>query len=983
MNRLLKKIRKVYIAVAIIISSLVAPSLVMADFQALSIVGNPLTTSTAPYLMLTGLTGQSACSISILAPFGGSIAVEGLYPNTTNAQWTGPLLVASPDGTSTVNPITAAGSYVFNCGSMLAIRADGTSATGTPAVTLNASGGVSRVISSGVNSGATIVNGSAPITVTTVGNVSTVGLTTPITIPEGGTNNTSLPSGCLTSNGTQVSSTGFACGSGSGTVTAVTGSGNIASSGGTTPNITITNSPTFTGTVTAGTSIIDTPLTPGNCLQAGTAGLLTTTSFACGSGSGTVTNVGAIAPLSSSGGTTPNIACVTCVIAVNGTGNISSTGGTAPTVSITSAPTFSGQVTAASYKATNLTTGDCLESISGVITSTSTGCPSGSLGGVTAGNDIVVSTPNPNAPTVSVTNSPTFSGVLSLTGSGNVLNAGTGDIVQSGTPGTTSINPGSFAFVATGGATNSSLTGESFDILSSVNGGGSFGVSTAIWDLGLTAGDCVGSPNNVTYGAPTLTSNVNCVASLTAGSNITLTGSAATPTVAVTAAPTFSNVTDSALTSGNCLQASTAGLLTTTGSPCSSGSGTLTGITAGNDIVVTGTAPSPTVAVTNAPTFTGTATANAVTSTTTVSADSGTVVMGTTANVPFDWCTVSCSNIIYTTVTGTVSGVTSTDFGILNKTTTSQKMALDDSGDLGLAGYLASGTLTSGRCLQASTNGQIVSTSAACTAASGTTAVVGSVAGSTVTQTITAPATATYVRIEGIGPGTGGAGGGSVGGGGGGGGGSYSLVDAPVSSLVTSFGTSTLIVSIPTGTAGAAGAVPTGSSPTAAGAATVTCGGTTVFSTAPNQTAPTGGTASAGGTAGSSGGHAQSTGFAGNGGAGGFGAVGGNGSSSGSYLSGGGGGGGGGLTFSGGTGGSSGYFFFGGITATVAAANGRSSPTIAVVGGGGGGGGTGGGTTAGGNGGSYGAGGAGGAADATTPGTGGNGGPGIVVVTFY
>jgi len=90
----LKKL-KTFIASALMSLALISPTLALADYQTLSIIGNPLTALTAPYLMLTGLTGQSACTISVLAPFAGSISVEGLYNNTTNAQWTAPLTVYS------------------------------------------------------------------------------------------------------------------------------------------------------------------------------------------------------------------------------------------------------------------------------------------------------------------------------------------------------------------------------------------------------------------------------------------------------------------------------------------------------------------------------------------------------------------------------------------------------------------------------------------------------------------------------------------------------------------------------------------------------------------------------------------------------------------------------------------------------------------------------------------------------------------------
>lgn len=64
---------------------------------------------------------------------------------------------------------------------------------------------------------------------------------------------------CLATDASKtVVSTGAVCATG--TVTAVTGSGNILSSGGTTPNITTVTSPTFSGTVTAG-QVIDSGLT--------------------------------------------------------------------------------------------------------------------------------------------------------------------------------------------------------------------------------------------------------------------------------------------------------------------------------------------------------------------------------------------------------------------------------------------------------------------------------------------------------------------------------------------------------------------------------------------------------------------------------------------------------------------------------------------------------------------------------------------------
>jgi hypothetical protein len=57
------------------------------------------------------------------------------------------------------------------------------------------------------------------------------------------------------------------------------------------------------------------------------------------------------------------------------------------------------------------------------------------------------------------------------------------------------------------------------------------------------------------------------VSSVSGTGNTSSTGGA-NPVVSITAAPVFSNVTDSALTSGQCVQASTAGLLSTIGAAC-------------------------------------------------------------------------------------------------------------------------------------------------------------------------------------------------------------------------------------------------------------------------------------------------------------------------------------------------------------------------------------------------------------------------------
>jgi hypothetical protein len=99
----------------------------------------------------------------------------------------------------------------------------------------------------------------------------------------------------------------------------------------------------------------DAHLTPGQCVQAGTNGQLTSTGSACGTGTGTVTAVTATGPITSSGGTTPNIACVTCLTTSTGvtsvtagpSGNLTFAPTTGAVVGdIIGSPTFSGTVTA-------------------------------------------------------------------------------------------------------------------------------------------------------------------------------------------------------------------------------------------------------------------------------------------------------------------------------------------------------------------------------------------------------------------------------------------------------------------------------------------------------------------------------------------------------------------------------------------------------------------------------------------------------------
>lgn len=690
---------KAFITSLLISLTLIAPSLVLADYQALSIVGNPLTASTAPYLLLSGMTGQSACTVSILAPFGGTVSVEGLYQNTTNAQWTGPLTVYTPDGTTTTGTtIAAAGSYIFNCGNMSAIRADGTATTGTPTVTLNASGGVNVIA--------------------------------------------------------KIPSTG-----GGGTVTAVTATGPIVSSGGTTPNISCPTCDTgpFVSSVTAGTS--------GNITAAPTTGAVVVDEIENPTFTGTVTSSG-----TGIANTAPNGFFLS---GVSGASNSSrgyfmgSTNGSFSVLSdcaagmgtdCTTAGVYgssfallntgstalltidgSGNVGADGYlAATNLASsaGDCLQATTnGEIVATAAACGTGS-GTVTSvtgtTNQIAVAT-GTTTPVISIPSNPTLPGTTTV---GNLINSG------------------------------------------------------------LTASECIG-----TNGTKQETSNTNCVQTVTGTANqVTITGTA-TPTLSLPttliAPGTFAattSITDSGLTTGQCVQIGTAGLLTGTGVACGSGSGTLTGVTAGTNIVVSTPSPtSPTVSVTNAPSFTG---------------NVGSPEFASTGMIPLCWLnSVSTTDCQESNGSFTVSGIPNNNWGVVDVGNATGLLALQETfptAKLAIAGSFVSSALTSTDCLQAGVNGIIANAAASCVTSVSGTGLISSTGGTTpvisftgTAQTATAPTlqkfltgTGTYTTPAGVrwihvlAVGAGGGGGGSNGGGTGGTGGSTTFG----TTLITSAG---------------------------------------------------------------------------------------------------------------------------------------------------------------------------------------------------
>jgi hypothetical protein len=115
---------------------------------------------------------------------------------------------------------------------------------------------------------------------------------------------------------------------------------------------------------------------------------------------------------------------------------------------------------------------------------------------------------------------------------------------------------------------------------------------TGLTVTGLNASSCVRTDSSKNLASGT----ADCVTGLTAGLNMAV-GSGLTPSVATIAAPSFTNITDSGLTATRCVRTSTGGLLNSATADC------LTAVTAGTNIVVSGLGTAPTVATSTTPTF--------------------------------------------------------------------------------------------------------------------------------------------------------------------------------------------------------------------------------------------------------------------------------------------------------------------------------------------------------------------------------------------
>lgn len=738
-----RKVLSILAAIALAVASIHPPQPALADPAYLSITGNPLTAASAPYLVLSGLVGQSACAITVNTA-GGTLAVAGHYRGAS--AWTGAITTTSvTDGTTNQATQTAAGSYAFNCSGMDMIRADGTSATGAPSVTLTAAGGVSKVLGrSGGGSSTTLTAGQGIAIATPSAGNYTISTTftpspaaTPVSVQAGtGTSVTTPSPGVFV-----VSNTG---------VTSVTGSGNIASSGGTVPNVTITNAPTFTGSVlstsattgafsapngyyvagTGGTSndnmgyaigstggvytylsncqtgvsscqvgdvygnalfyssqaatymVTDTSgnmgltgylelpnsLTAGSCVQAGTNGRLTSTGSACASGG--VTSVTGSGNIASSGGTTPNLTFTGTLPVANG-GRGVTTGATGQCDTLTSSTTF-GTTVCAQWIVNTFT----VPAVGATVTIT--------------GNDGKLFSMPQYTPILVTDGTHVVEGYANATVSNSATVVMLATNVLFGTAGNTMAANASLS-ISGMGTTTASSSPPSF----------TGGVNTGV--------QCVKSSTG-TGGSYNLCPGYFQIVHAGGASNVTSTMSDSS--LSVTSGPDgggdVSGLTLHAtgLTSGRCVQSTTGGLLASASAACGTGNGTVTSVTGtANQISVATGTTTPVISIPTNPILSGQLAVNDlyVGANTTGSVNIG-LRLGSAAGAFNQSIWIACppSNATAECNLGGINGDVFTAI-----TGGNALFVLDDGGNLG-ANSLTGTNLTPGRCLQASTNGEII-----------------------------------------------------------------------------------------------------------------------------------------------------------------------------------------------------------------------------------------------------------------------------------
>jgi hypothetical protein len=296
-----------------------------------------------------------------------------------------------------------------------------------------------------------------------------------------------------------------------------------------------------------------------------------------GGGGGSVNSVTGSSPITSSGGSNPNIACAACVLGLTAGANVTVGSGTHPSVAVVTTPSFAGLTLSALTGSTQ-----CVQvNTSGVVSGSGGACNSGST--YSAGQNITFTGSGPTV--IATTPKPLFvnadfTDANLVTGAGNCLETildGSGQVkltVAGGPCGTTtgSVNgvTASGPLASSGGLTpNISFTG----ILALLNGGNATGTPSF-----SVSGPCLSSSGawaaqTVTYTCPspppaavvTATSPLvvatptpgtfalscpTCLDGATAGTNIVLSGSSTAPTIATTASPTFTNVTTGGFTLG-------------------------------------------------------------------------------------------------------------------------------------------------------------------------------------------------------------------------------------------------------------------------------------------------------------------------------------------------------------------------------------------------------------------------------------------------
>lgn len=511
--------------------------------------GGCVTASSAGKLSATG----SACGGG-----GGSVAsVTSASPNLSAAPTTGAVVLNFLEDPTFTGPVSALSLAATDLTSGDCVEASAGGVLITTGFSCASSGGVTAVTASGnlASSGGTTPNITISGSPTFAGNTTVGSLTSAGAANVGSVNATGAVSGatllgtgltsgrCVqTSAGGLLTTTGSACaGAGVNSVTAGP-SGNITVSPTTGAVIVdeITN-PTFTGTLTAGnlltggsmtsgsvsTALIqDTGLTSGQCLQANGTHTIVSTGSACGTGTGTVTSVTGTANqiAVASGTTTPVISIVTNPILP---GNASA----------------SGTFTATSLTATGLTSGDCLQaSVGGLITNTGSPCGSGTgtVTAVTATGNLASS--GGTTPNITITGSPTFAGLVTSDNAFQVINSGGGYTDGTG--------PGGAGLVVSCG----SVCNQPQAILWSTNAGAGLGAFIG------------GDSTKTTQGVPDTYFQF--------GENNNGTPVIGTAIDPVTGAiGTTGPISSGSLVAGQCLEATTGGVITSTGAACGATSG--------------------------------------------------------------------------------------------------------------------------------------------------------------------------------------------------------------------------------------------------------------------------------------------------------------------------------------------------------------------------------------------------------------------------